>query len=85
MIIDIQKQRVCRSHPFSPKIYSNHYLLLKGINYDGIQFYNQIIDTLISKGIQPFVTLYHWDLPQALQDEYGGWESERIIEDFAKV
>jgi hypothetical protein len=63
----------------------HRYSKTKGINYDGVQFYNQIIDTLISKGIEPFITLYHWDLPQALQDEYGGWENEQIIEDFAKV
>ena len=56
----------------------------KGINYDGVQFYNNIIDALIEKGIQPFVTIYHWDLPQALQDKYSGWESRQIIEDFAK-
>lgn len=59
------------------------YSKTKGINYDGIQFYNKIIDGLIAKGIEPFITLYHWDLPQSLQDEYGGWESEKIVKDFA--
>jgi hypothetical protein len=57
----------------------------KGINYDGVQFYNRIINSLIAKGIEPFITLYHWDLPQSLQDKYKGWEGEQIIEDFAKV
>lgn len=60
-------------------------MVSKGINYDGVMFYNRIIDALLAKGIEPFVTLYHWDLPQDLQDEYGGWESEKIVEDFAKV
>jgi beta-glucosidase/6-phospho-beta-glucosidase/beta-galactosidase len=60
-------------------------MVSQGINYEGVEFYNRIIDALIAKGIEPFVTLYHWDLPQDLQDEYGGWESTQVIEDFAKV
>ena len=63
----------------------HRYSKTKGINYEGIQFYNRIIDALIAKGIEPFVTLYHWDLPQHLQYKYGGWENEQIIKDFAKV
>ncbi len=52
------------------------------INQAGIAFYNALIDTLVSQGIEPMITLYHWDLPQALQDKYGGWESRAIIDDF---
>ncbi|WP_077329715.1 glycoside hydrolase family 1 protein [Virgibacillus siamensis] len=52
------------------------------INEEGMQFYERLIDELIRYGIEPIVTLYHWDLPQALQDEYGGWESREIIQDF---
>lgn len=63
----------------------HRYSKTKGINYDGVQFYNHIIDALLAKGIEPFVTLYHWDLPQTLQDRYGGWENEQIIDDFSKV
>lgn len=37
---------------------------------------------LLAHDIEPVLTLYHWDLPQALMDEYGGFESRRIIEDF---
>lgn len=52
------------------------------INEKGIQFYENLIDELISNGIEPIITIYHWDLPKALQDLYGGWESREIIEDF---
>ncbi|KLV26915.1 glycoside hydrolase family 1 protein [Niallia circulans] len=52
------------------------------VNQAGIDFYNDLIDELIKYKIEPVLTLYHWDLPQALQDEYGGWESRQIIEDF---
>lgn len=53
------------------------------VNELGLQFYSDLVDELIKYNIEPVVTLYHWDLPQALQDEYGGWESREIINDFA--
>lgn len=52
------------------------------INAKGLAFYDHLIDDLIAHDIEPIVTLYHWDLPQALQDAYGGWESREIIADF---
>jgi len=52
------------------------------VNEAGLAFYDALIDALREHGIEPVLTLYHWDLPQALQDEYGGWEDRRIIEDF---
>ncbi|MBP2097865.1 glycoside hydrolase family 1 protein [Enterococcus rivorum] len=52
------------------------------INQKGLDFYNELIDELLKYDIEPIVTIYHWDLPQALQDEYNGWESREIIEDF---
>ncbi len=42
------------------------------VNHEGMDFYIKLLDALNAKGIKPFVTLYHWDLPQHLEDE-GGW------------
>ena len=44
-------------------------------NPRGVDFYSRLVDELLAAGIEPFATLYHWDLPQALQDRYGGWRS----------
>ncbi|MEG7379849.1 6-phospho-beta-glucosidase [Bacillus subtilis] len=52
------------------------------INEAGLAFYDHLIDELLSHNIEPVLTLYHWDLPQALMDEYSGFESRNIIEDF---
>ncbi len=52
------------------------------INHKGIDFYNRLIDQLIYYNIVPIVTLYHFDLPQALVDEYEGWLSRKCIDDF---
>ncbi|KAK8989233.1 hypothetical protein V6N11_063670 [Hibiscus sabdariffa] len=53
------------------------------INEAGIEFYNNLIDALLIKGIQPFVTLTHFDFPQELEDRYGSWMSPQSQEDFA--
>ncbi|KAF5195422.1 Beta-glucosidase [Thalictrum thalictroides] len=53
-----------------------------GVNRKGIQFYNDLINELLSKGLQPYVTLFHWDVPQYLDEEYGGFLSSDIVLDF---
>ncbi|XP_010936326.1 beta-glucosidase 6 isoform X1 [Elaeis guineensis] len=53
------------------------------VNQAGIDHYNKLINALLAKGIEPYVTLYHWDLPQALQDKYNGWLDRQIIKDYA--
>ncbi len=52
------------------------------VNEEGVAFYNRLIDELINNDITPMITVYHWDLPQALENEYGGWESRHIVDDF---
>ncbi|XVE73321.1 hypothetical protein DITRI_Ditri11bG0108300 [Diplodiscus trichospermus] len=52
------------------------------LNPKGIQYYNNLIDELISHGMQLHVSLNHADLPQALEDEYGGWINRKIVKDF---
>jgi 6-phospho-beta-glucosidase len=51
------------------------------INQAGIDHYNKVIDCLLAAGIEPFVDVFHWDLPQALAEE-GGWKNRDIIEHF---
>ena len=51
------------------------------VNRRGLDFYNRQVDTLLSHGITPWVTMFHWDLPQALE-ERGGWRTRRISEAF---
>jgi beta-glucosidase len=50
-------------------------------NLPGLDFYSRLVDALLENGIQPYVTLYHWDLPQALQDQ-GGWPARSTAEAF---
>ena len=54
------------------------------VNQAGIDFYSYLIDKLIENNIVPWITLYHWDLPQALQDKYGGWLSRNTVVAFAE-
>lgn len=53
------------------------------VNQKGLDFYSKLVDGLLAANITPFVTLYHWDLPQALQDE-GGWEVRSTAEAFVE-
>ncbi|ONK60285.1 uncharacterized protein A4U43_C08F16530 [Asparagus officinalis] len=53
------------------------------VNQAGIDHYNKLINALLAKGIEPYVTLYHWDHPQSLQDRYNGWAHRQIIKDYS--
>jgi beta-glucosidase len=53
------------------------------VNGAGLDFYDRLVDTLLDAGIQPCATLYHWDLPQTLEDE-GGWTSRPVVDAFAE-
>lgn len=53
------------------------------VNSKGIDFYHRVIDTCLEKGLEPWVTLYHWDLPQALQEK-GGWANRDILNWFTE-
>jgi beta-glucosidase len=51
-------------------------------NPKGLDFYDRLIDELLKHGIEPYATLYHWDLPQALEDRVGGWRSSETSKAF---
>lgn len=54
------------------------------VNSEGLAFYDKIVDLCLQKGITPYITLYHWDLPQVLEDE-GGWLNRATAEAFAEL
>ncbi|KAL8190917.1 UNVERIFIED_CONTAM: hypothetical protein K2H54_065797 [Gekko kuhli] len=51
-------------------------------NPAALRYYGSLLEGLKARGVEPVVTLYHWDLPQALQDAHGGWESPALVERF---
>ena len=53
-------------------------------NERGLDFYDRLVDALLESGVRPFATLYHWDLPQALQDR-GGWTAPETVDRFAEL
>uniref|UniRef100_A0A4W4H253 Cytosolic beta-glucosidase n=1 Tax=Electrophorus electricus TaxID=8005 RepID=A0A4W4H253_ELEEL len=52
------------------------------VNEKGIQHYDNLINFLLENRITPIVTLYHWDLPHALEDKYGGWQNSSMVNFF---
>ncbi|XP_042499702.1 beta-glucosidase 18-like [Macadamia integrifolia] len=52
------------------------------VNHEGIEFYNNLINSLLVRGIQPFVTLSHFDIPQELEERYGSWLNSQLQKDF---
>jgi len=53
------------------------------VNVAGLDFYDRLVDTILAAGIDPWITLYHWDLPQALEDR-GGWVQRSIVDAFGE-
>ncbi|XP_061468687.1 lactase/phlorizin hydrolase [Rhineura floridana] len=64
-----------------PRIFANG--SKDSLNPQGVDYYNKLIDSLLDSNIEPMVTLFHWDLPQALQD-LGGWQNDSIISAFVE-
>ncbi len=52
-------------------------------NRKGVEFYDSLIDGLMEAGIEPYITLFHWDLPWSLQERFGGWRSRETVNRFA--
>ncbi|MGH2503141.1 MAG: family 1 glycosylhydrolase, partial [Ktedonobacterales bacterium] len=80
--LDLMRQLNLTAYRFSiswPRVFPNGY---GRFNEPGLDFYARLVDGLLERGIEPFVTLYHWDLPQALQDK-GGWANRDTAEAFA--
>uniref|UniRef100_A0A7N1A915 Beta-glucosidase n=1 Tax=Kalanchoe fedtschenkoi TaxID=63787 RepID=A0A7N1A915_KALFE len=53
------------------------------VNWEGVGYYNRLIDYLLKKGITPYANLYHYDLPLALEERYLGWLSPQVVKDYA--
>ncbi len=79
--IEIMKELGVSVYRFSvswPRIFPSG----KGkVSREGLDYYHRLVDKLIASGIEPMCTLYHWDLPQALQDQ-GGWDNRETIDAF---
>ena len=58
-------------------------LYYDAVNEKGLQFYDDLVEELLKNGIEPWITLYHWDLPSALQDK-GGWLNRDIVKTFGR-
>ncbi|ASA19794.1 glycoside hydrolase family 1 protein [Paenibacillus donghaensis] len=54
------------------------------VNPEGLKFYDKVIEMLLKYGIEPIVTIYHFDYPQRLVEQYGGWRSRQSIGDYAE-
>ena len=80
--IALMRQLGLKAYRFSiswPRVIPNGW---GAVNPAGLDFYDRLVDELLAANIQPFVTLYHWDLPQALQDR-GGWPRRDLCGWFA--
>jgi beta-glucosidase len=81
--LDLMKELGLRSYRFSiswPRVIPDG---SGSVNAKGLAFYERLVDAMLERGIRPFATLYHWDLPQALQDS-GGWVNRATVEAFLR-
>lgn len=81
--IAIMKEMGCKAYRFSV---SWARILPEGtgtVNEEGVQFYSDLIDALLEAGIEPYLTLYHWDTPSALERR-GGWLNREMVEWFGE-
>ncbi|ERM98131.1 hypothetical protein AMTR_s00095p00054570, partial [Amborella trichopoda] len=53
------------------------------VNQKGVDYYNRLIDYLLERGVTPYANLYHYDLPEALEESYNGLLNRRVVDDFA--
>ena len=53
------------------------------VNEAGLRFYDKLVNELLANNMEPWITLFHWDLPQALEDDFGGWLDSRTVDAFA--
>ena len=82
--VQVMKDLGATAYRFSiswPRIFPNG---TGQVNQKGLDFYSRLVDELKAAGIEPFATLYHWDLPQALQDKHGGWQSAETAKAFGE-
>ena len=59
----------------------------EAVNPEGLDFYDRLVDAMLARGLKPFLTLYHWDMPAALSD-LGGWRNRDVagwFADYAEV
>ena len=80
---DLMKELGLRSYRFSigwPRVVPDG---SGAVNAKGLDFYDRLVDAMRERGIRPFATLFHWDLPQALQDK-GGWTNRATVDAFAR-
>jgi beta-glucosidase len=81
--LDLMKELGLRAYRFSiawPRVFPDG---AGAINPKGMDFYERLVDALLARGIRPFATLYHWDLPQTLQ-ERGGWANRATVDAFVR-
>lgn len=82
--LDLAKSLGVNAYRFSiawPRILPHGHLGRGAVNEAGLAFYDRLVDAMLERGLDPWCTLYHWDLPQALQDE-GGWTARSTVDAF---